>query len=155
MQSEILEQHAEAELRVYAVWFNMYPGDARSKWPATLLTDPRVTHWWDEPKAVGEWYGRHKDAMRDRLTTDSNGAGGDVLWDSYLLYDSTARWNESPTGLIHWGRTIVAARETLRADIERLFALSRGRTEIDGRWVIANILWERRTKGRPWHARFG
>lgn len=122
VQSHILEHYPKANLRVYAVWFNMFPGDARAKWPATLLTDPRVTHRWDEAKIVGTWYGRHKDVMRSRLTEDSNGTGGDVLWDSYLLYDATARWDDMPTGLNHWGRTIVAGRETLRADADRLFA---------------------------------
>lgn len=34
---------------------------------------------------------------------------------------SNARWNDAPTDLIHWGRTIVATRETLKADFEKLF----------------------------------
>lgn len=56
------------------------------------------------------------------MSPDATGTGGDVMWDAYLLYDATARWDDAPTGLIHWGRTIVAARETLRADIDGLFA---------------------------------
>ena len=57
--------------------------------------------------------------MRQQLTADSKWSAGDILWDSYLLYGSTARWDEAPTGLIAWGRTIVAGRETLRAEIEK------------------------------------
>ena len=45
-----------------------------------------------------------------------------MLWDAFLLYGPNARWDEAPTDLIHWGRTIVAGRETLKADFEQLFA---------------------------------
>ena len=56
MQNELLAKYAKANLRAYVIWFNMYPGDERSKWPPNLLTDVRVIHRWDEPKAVGLWY---------------------------------------------------------------------------------------------------
>ena len=64
VQSQILDTHPKANLRVYAIWFNMMGGDDRSKWPAALLTDLRVSHRWDEPKAVGTWYGQRAEAMR-------------------------------------------------------------------------------------------
>jgi hypothetical protein len=44
------------------------------------------------------------------------------MTDAYLLYRADARWDEAPTGLIHWGPTIVAGRETLKADFEKRFA---------------------------------
>lgn len=121
MQNDILAKYPKADLRVYAIWFNMFPGDSRSTFPPELLTDPRATHRWDEPKAVGAFFGQSKSKMQGQLTTDSNGMGGDILWDSYLLYAADARWDSLPTGLIHWGRTIVAARETLKKEVERLF----------------------------------
>jgi hypothetical protein len=43
-----------------------------------------------------------------------------VLW-AYLFYDTEARWDDFPMALRQWGRTIVAARDTLRKDFERLF----------------------------------
>ena len=102
-------------MRVYAVWFDMVPGDARSRWPRDLLTDGRVEHFWDEEKTVGTWYARRAASLRDQLTPESNWNDADVLWDSYLLYGADARWqdDEAPTGLILWGRTIVAARRSL------------------------------------------
>ncbi|MGH9311577.1 MAG: hypothetical protein ACRD1S_00120 [Vicinamibacterales bacterium] len=106
---------------MYAIWFNMFPGDARSEWPPELLTDPRVLHRWDEPKSVGTFFGQNKSTMKTRLTPDSNGTGGDVLWDSYLLFGADARWETFPAGLVHWGRTIVAARQTLKKEFERLW----------------------------------
>ena len=120
MQTQILTKYPGANLRVYAIWFNMFPGDARSKWPPDLLIDPRVTHRWDEAKTVGRWYGQQTSHMQRQLTPDSSW-NGEILWDSYVLYGSDARWDDVPTGVIHWGRTIVAARDTLRADAEKLF----------------------------------
>ena len=122
MHNELLAKYPKADVRVYAIWFGMFPGDARDKWPAELLTDIRVMHRWDEPKAVGMFFGSNKAKLQPRLTADSNGAGGDVLWDSYLLYGPDARWDGFPTGLRQWGRTIVAARGTLAKEFERIFA---------------------------------
>ena len=87
----------------------MYPGDERSKWPSGLLTDPRVVHYWDEQKVVGEWFGKHPDT-----TILSNGK---VLWDAFLLYGQEARWDDKPSPLVSAGRTIVAKREELRKNL--------------------------------------
>jgi hypothetical protein len=122
VQKDLLAKYPEADVRVYAIWFNMFPGDSKSEWPPELLTDSRVVHRWDEPKAVGTFFGQSRSKMQAQLTSDSNGTGGDILWDSYLLYGPEARWDSFPTGLTHWGRTIVAARETLRRQFDRLFA---------------------------------
>ena len=120
MQTQILAQYPKANIRVYAIWFNMYPGDARSQWPPELLTDARVVHRWDEDKIVGRWYGQRTVSMQAQFAPNSKWTG-EILWDSYLLYGTDARWEDTPTGLMHWGRTIVAARETLRTDAMTLF----------------------------------
>jgi hypothetical protein len=122
VQKDLLASYPTADVRVYAIWFNMFPGDSKSEWPPALLTDSRVIHRWDEPKTVGTFFGRNNSKMQAQLTSDSNGTGGDVLWDSYLLFGPDARWDSFPTDLTHWGRTIVAARESLRQRFERLFA---------------------------------
>jgi hypothetical protein len=123
VQTELLAKYPKADLRVYAIWFNMFPGDARSKWPPSLLTDRRVIHRWDEGKLVGMWYGGHTNEIRAQLSPGSSW-NGDILWDAYLFYGADAKWDDSPTNLIHWGRTIVAGREILRQDFERLFGPS-------------------------------
>lgn len=124
MQRELLAKYPKADLRVYAIWFNMFPGDARSKWPPSLLTDRRVIHRWDEGKLAGMWYGGHANEIRAQLSPESSWKG-DILWDAYLFYGAEARWDDAPTNLIHWGRTIAAGRETLRQDFERLYGPSR------------------------------
>ena len=123
MQNELLAKYPKANVRAYAVWFNMFPGDARSKWPPNLLTDARVIHRWDEPKAVGLWYAPHTASIHGELAPGSQWRDGAILWDAYLLYGPDAKWTDAPTtGLIHWGRTIVAGRDTLKDDFAKLFA---------------------------------
>ena len=114
MQEELLDKHADADVRVYAIWFSMFGTEQRDDWPADILTDRRVTHWWDEGKAVGRWYMPRIDQMRDTLAAGSGGFAGNVLWDSYLVYGPESRWDESPTGLRRWGRTILRTQEGLR-----------------------------------------
>jgi hypothetical protein len=99
---------------VYAIWFSMFGTEQRDDWPADILTDRRVTHWWDEGKAVGRWYMPRIGQMRDTLAAGSGGFAGNVLWDSYLVYGPEAQWDESPTGLRRWGRTILRTQEGLR-----------------------------------------
>lgn len=92
---------------MYAIWFNVVERDARALWPAGALTDRRVTHFWDEGRIVGTWYGRHPDYL----------AGAQLLWDAYLLYDRPARWDGKPSHLVSWGGTILRKRGQLKADL--------------------------------------
>lgn len=121
VQSELLTNYPKANLRVYAVWFVMMAADSRSKWPAALLTDNRVIHRWDEGKTVGRWFAPRTAGIMPQLAPGSAWRDGEILWDAYLLYGADARWDDAPTGLIHWGRTIVAGRETLKGDFANLF----------------------------------
>jgi hypothetical protein len=125
VQTELLEKYPNANLRVYAVWFSMMPADARSKWSSTLLIDGRVSHRWDEGKVVGRWFARRTAAIKSQLAAGSAWSDGEILWDAYLLYGADARWDDEPSGLIHWGRTIVAGRGTLKEDFERLFEVKK------------------------------
>jgi hypothetical protein len=110
VQSEILAKNSSARLKVYAIWFKMFPGDARSEWPAALLTDPRVVHLWDEQKIVGTWFGKHP----DYLNSDK------VLWDAFLIYKAESNWTDKPSHFVGMGRTIVAKREDLRKYLQPL-----------------------------------
>ena len=78
MQNEILSKNPSADLKVYVVWFNMLPGDARWRWDGDGMTDPRVTHLWDEQKTVGTWF------SREVTHSDS------PTWDFYVLYPPDA-----------------------------------------------------------------
>jgi hypothetical protein len=124
-QNDLLASRPTADVRVFAVWFKMYPGDAESTWPSTLLTDRRVEHRWDEPKEAGRWFLENLGGLRP-----ARGGNGrfpqrvDAMWDTYVLFDRTARWNEDvPTGLLSWGYTINRTRDQLRRDLD--FAIKR------------------------------
>ena len=116
----MLAKHPKADVRLFVIWFRMYPGDAESKWPRELLTDRRVEHRWDEPKAAGRWCFTNLQALRP-----SRGGGDgvfpqrvDALWDSYLLFDRRATWNDMPSGLLSWGYTILRTRPQLMNDFQ-------------------------------------
>ena len=116
----MLNAHKDQNLKIYAVWFSMYPGDLRERWPAAALPDRRVLHYWDEEKEVGEWYAHRMHTMRDQLAPDSKGVEPPILWDAYLVYGPDARWDDAPTGLLRWGRTVLHTKEALREAVEAL-----------------------------------
>jgi hypothetical protein len=87
VQSDILKAHPAARLRVYAIWTNKLFGDARRRWDAAGLTDPRVVHLWDGRDVSGDWLVGHVAGYQ----------GGD--WDTYLLFGPEATWAGQPTPL--------------------------------------------------------
>lgn len=123
MQAEILDRHATTDLQVFAVWFQMYATDQRSAWPADLLTDDRIAHYWDEERLVGTWYAERLEAMRGKLVPDATGVDQPVpvLWDVWMVYDPEARWGSFPNGLQTWGRTILNTRPHFAEAAGRLF----------------------------------
>lgn len=109
VQEELLASVPSAELKVYAVWFSVFPTDSRESWPRELLSDWRVLHFWDEGRIVGRWFGEHPaygTFQEDR-----------ILWDAWLLYGPEARWSEKPSHLVGWGYTIIGKREELRRSL--------------------------------------
>ena len=91
MQSKILNAHPNARLRVYAIWVNKLFGDARRRWDAAGLTDPRVVHLWDADDLSGDWL----------VGNVAGYQGGD--WDTYLLFGPDATWISQPTPLASSG----------------------------------------------------
>jgi hypothetical protein len=118
-QDELLAKNAKADVRVFAVWFKMYPADAPSKWSSELLADRRVEHRWDESKAAGRWFLTNLSSLHP-----SRGGDGvspqrvDVLWDAYLLFGRDATWNDTPNGVLSWGHTVIRTRAKLHDDFE-------------------------------------
>jgi hypothetical protein len=64
---------------VYAVWFSMVESDERARWQPELLDDPRVRHFWDEKKVVGQWFAAHDEAIGVEFD-------GETLWDVFLVF---------------------------------------------------------------------
>lgn len=110
----MLEEVEGKDVAVYAVWYNMLASDSEEKWPAKLLTDSRVVHYWDAERLVGSWYGEQVTAK----------AAGHVEWDMYFLYQASSEWKEEgPTDEISRGRTIVETRKRLQADLLKVLGV--------------------------------
>ena len=101
MQSEILKSHPQAHLRVYAIWVNKQFGDARNRWDAAGLTDPRVVHLWDDKDVSGDW-----------LANNVTGFQGSD-WDTYLLFGPDATWTSQPAPLRSSGSSVAAEIDQL------------------------------------------
>ena len=95
---------ASAKLKVYAVWFDMMTSDQRAEWPSKLLTDRRVTHFWDDRKLLGNWYATFREFSK---------GSGNAVWDAFFVYNSDSRWTDQPSGLIGWGSTIISHKNQL------------------------------------------
>lgn len=107
-RSEILDRHPSARLKVLAVWFSMVPGDSRRLVDTRVLSDPRVTYFWDREKAVGRWFSEHV-TNRRRIT-----------WDAYFLYGPEARWDQEPGPLVSRSSasSVIAAASQLREAVQ-------------------------------------
>lgn len=119
MQTELLERYPRANVRVYAVWFNMYEGDSRARWRRELMPDSRVEHFWDEGRVLGRRYFGDLARLASRQAPRTKATEGQVLWDAYLLYPAGATWEGSRTDVISWGRTILLTRDTLQRDFAK------------------------------------
>jgi hypothetical protein len=109
VQTEVLAKHPEADLKVYAIWFDMIPFDMRARTPTDVFADRRVVQFWDGDQTVGRWYGQNA------------GHPDDVWWDTFLLYGRDARWVGTPSPLLAKGSTIWRTREDLAAGINLLY----------------------------------
>ncbi|MGH2468914.1 MAG: hypothetical protein ACRDGF_02485 [Chloroflexota bacterium] len=108
MRSDVLAAYPSAQLKVYVVWFNMLPGDARHFLDTKLLSDPRVTNYWDQQKVIGTWYSRHVTHQRG------------PTWDAFFLYGPNARWTDLPLPQIANGGSVIGAHEDLFRGLTRL-----------------------------------
>jgi len=120
VQRDLLSRHPSANVRVYALWFNMYPGDARAKWPATLLTDARVLHFWDEPRIAGTRYMAQLPAMLARRAPETRPPDGNVLWDAFFVYPPGDTWRDPVPVPAGWGYPIMVTSDTLRRQLDAL-----------------------------------
>jgi hypothetical protein len=120
VQQVLLEPSKNAQLRVYAVWFNMFPGDARERWRPGLLTDSRVAHYWDEQKSVGRLYFQYLPQIWEKRAADTITPQDLALWDAYLLYAPDAQWNDRPPEVVSWGATILLTKERLARDLKEV-----------------------------------
>jgi hypothetical protein len=106
VHDEILQRYPSARLKVLAVWFDMLPGDSRQLVDTRVLSDPRVTYYWDANRAAGRWFSDH--------VTGNPG----ITWDAYFLYGPGARWTETPGPLLSSGGPVIGSSDELRSALQ-------------------------------------
>jgi hypothetical protein len=97
----------------------MYAGDARSKWPQALLTDRRVSHYWDEPRTLGASYLMRLPAMLDRRAQATMQPTADAMWDAFYVYGPDDSWVDPVPIPVRWGYPIMVTREEVAGAIEQ------------------------------------
>ncbi|HVA24709.1 MAG TPA: hypothetical protein VMW62_09965 [Chloroflexota bacterium] len=108
MRSDVLTAYPSAQLKVYVVWFSMLPGDSRQFLDTKLLSDPRVTNYWDQQKVIGTWYSQH--VTHQRGTT----------WDAFFLYGPNAQWTDVPQPEVTDGGSVIGAHDDLLRGLTQL-----------------------------------
>lgn len=116
VQKNILEPNPEADIDVAAVWFNVLPSDSQDNFDPALLTDARVTQYWDADGDIGTWFEDHEDVIGFSSNT------GTFVWDAYLLFGPDATWENTPEPLALYGRTVLAAKDELLAEVTDIWS---------------------------------
>jgi hypothetical protein len=112
IEDEILKQYPRLNIHVYAIWYEMYPGDSPKAFPSAkkIMPDARVTHYWDKKKVTGRWFKENVPSSYDKP----------IMWDAYYLYDANAAWGGKLEPLVSQGRTILETRKELLKQIALL-----------------------------------
>jgi len=101
VQNQVLAQLPSRQLRIYVVWLPMLWGDAREKWDGNTMPDPRVIHFWDGDRKVGEWFAEKVEGSQG------------VSYNFYYLYGPDATWETLPSPLEGMGGNIYAEHQEL------------------------------------------
>jgi len=116
VRKNILANQPKADLKVYAVWFDVLWTDTRWALRSDLLDDPRVEQFWDPEGKTGRWF----------LREVTHRQGAEMEWDAYFLYPPEARWTAAPAPLVSWGRTVLGSGKELARNLAPLLRRGRG-----------------------------
>jgi hypothetical protein len=84
------------------VWVRRWATDSRGEIDGAGLVDPRVTHFWDTGKVVGQ-------PLLQRFGVDLGG----LDYDFFLLFGPQATWGASPPRPLSSGGTVIANSDRL------------------------------------------
>lgn len=106
MQSQILRQYPDADLRIFVVWLPVMPLDARFN-VADVMVDRRARHFWDNGQRVS-----HELAA-------AYGSPGQLVWDAFFLFGPGEHWNHGPPRPLAEGSPVVENMATLNSALNR------------------------------------
>lgn len=118
LQASVLEKLPDAELHVYAIWTPALGSDEASKVDLSVLTDSRVSHFWDATGAVGKWFAVQDVYLNEKIE-------GPIAYNFFSLHGADAQWDEIPSPLASFGGgsvngSLMRFRGTLNRDVNRL-----------------------------------
>ena len=102
MQTQVLRQYPDADLRVYVVWLPVMPLDARFD-VADVMVDERATHFWDNERLVSDALG------------DAYGTPGQLVWDAFFVFNPDATWADRPPQPLGRRSPVVEYMATLKS----------------------------------------
>lgn len=108
MQQQILAAIGDEQLRVYVVWTPVLKEDNREAavMARASMTDPRVMHFWDADKSLGNSLGKIVTLPRGRK----------LAWDVYFVFDANAEWRDVPPQPTDWMHQLGIDDRTLDGD---------------------------------------
>ena len=77
-------------------------GDSKSQWDSSVLTDKRVSQYWDSQRQAGLWFARKVNHREG------------ISWDAFFVFGPDARWTDAPKPLTAYGSPIIRHAEALR-----------------------------------------
>ncbi len=109
VQSRVLEQVKNADLRVYSVYVPILSGDDEASVPSAIkrLPDSRVVFFWDGKGELAQSY-----SPVLKLKT------GQPAWDVYMVFDREAEWKAELPAPNYWMHQLggVAPERRLNGD---------------------------------------
>lgn len=85
------------------MWLPTLPGDTKALIDQRVLSDPRVTYYWDPNRIVGDWFSQ-------RVTHQPG-----TTWDAFFLYGAEARWDSTLGAPVASGSSIIGSTADLLA----------------------------------------
>ena len=79
----------------------MLVGDSRQLIDQRVLSDPRVSYYWDPNRVVGQWFAREIEHQPG------------TTWDAFFLYGAQAHWDSTPGPPVASGSTIIGSTNDL------------------------------------------
>ena len=113
IQSKVLEQVKNSDLRVYSVYLPILRGDDESSVLSAIkrLRDSRVIFFWD---AKGELSQSYSPVLKLKA--------GQPAWDVYMVFDREAEWKAEPPAPNYWMHQLGGIAPDLRLNGDKLAA---------------------------------
>ena len=108
MQTKVLEDMKDSELKVYVVWTPVLREDDRQAAAEAVkeISDERATHFWDADKSLGLSLGKTVTLPRGRK----------LAWDVYFAFSADAQWHDNPPAAAVWMHQLGVDDKTLDGD---------------------------------------